>query len=223
MIIVLGSAHDPVARSMIDTFTDAHLCSAEDLCSPGWVWPIDHMRDPVWVVEGRPVPDETVSGVFVRRTCVYPEELMGTHPDDREYLAAECSAFLSFVLARTGARVVNPVIDGAFGEEALRLERWMPAARSVGQAVAPLRFHDGEVEEIARSAIVVDVVDGEAFGDLDVALLQRLALMARKIGVDYGNFVVDPADRLLSVSTAAAPGDRAAARLGRLLEKRAAP
>ena len=85
-----------------------------------------------WVIDGATVPDADVTGVLVRRTYVYPEELVTTHRDDREYLAAEATAFLIFVLSRTGAVVINEVGDGALGDDAIRPERWMRVAAGMG-------------------------------------------------------------------------------------------
>src|SRR4029450_746262 len=91
----------------------ARPCGAAHPPPPGWRWPVASPEPARWVVDGRVVDDHEVTGVFVRRTHVYPEELVSTHPDDRAYLAAESTAFLIFVLSRTAARVVNPVAAGA--------------------------------------------------------------------------------------------------------------
>src|SRR6185295_2809071 len=109
MIVVVGSRHDPVATDLVALWPDAALCSAEDLVHQGWVWRLAQPASRKWIVDSKLVPDGEVSGVFIRRGNVYPEELKATHPEDRDFLASENHAFLTFVLATTSALVVNPV------------------------------------------------------------------------------------------------------------------
>jgi hypothetical protein len=138
MIVVVGSRHDQVATRLVATWKSAALCSAEDLTRAGLAWEVQGRARRTWVVDGALVDDADVTGVFLRRSAVYPEELTSTHSDDRVYLAAEAHAFLVFVLASTRATVVNPVVDGGFGEEALRHERTVQAAAEGRIAIAPL-------------------------------------------------------------------------------------
>ena len=82
MIVVVGRRHDRDACGVVAAWPDARLLSAEDLTSVGWEWA--GTGDPTtWVVDGDRVADEEVSGVFVRRSTVYPDELGHVHPDDR--------------------------------------------------------------------------------------------------------------------------------------------
>src|SRR5262245_60155267 len=125
MILILGSRHDLVARELASSWNGAALSTAEDLTQPGWSLPPGERESQTWVAGGKRVEDSAVTGIFLRRSAVYAEELQSTHPDDRAYLAAESHAFLVAMLARTRARVANPVCDGSMGEETLRPDRWM--------------------------------------------------------------------------------------------------
>lgn len=205
MIVVLGSRHDPAARFLLESMQDAALCSAEDLTRPGWAWPLGSSGFGRWIVEGEIVDDPEVTGVLVRRSCVYPEELTATHPDDREYLAAEATAFLTFVLERTGACVVNPVNGGAMGEEAIRLENWIPLANQLNLKTAPLRLTPRLKPAAPESARVIEVVGSETFGDAAQQLEGRLAALAKQLGLLFGTFVLDGNDRLVAVSATGRP------------------
>ena len=103
MIVVVGSRHDEVSRNLVDRWSAA-LCSAEDLITQGWVWHVGQGARR-WIVDNESVADDSITCVFVRRSAVYADELVGIHPDDRTYLAAETQAFLGFILATTRARV----------------------------------------------------------------------------------------------------------------------
>lgn len=218
MIVVVGSRHDPVAAALVAGWRGAALSSAEDLVRPGWVWPADASATRTWVVEGNRVPDAEVTGVFLRRSAVYPEELTTTHPDDRRYLAAETHAFLGFVLATTSARVLNPVVDGAFGEEALRPERWMAAAAAAGFAVRPVHVRsEGRARRGPRSAWLVEVVGREIFGEGPPATRDRAGRLAETLGLGWGAFAFDGRDRLFAVTGSPGPSPAATEALGRLL------
>jgi hypothetical protein len=220
VIVVLGSRHDPIARSIVDALPNAVLCSADDLTLPGWEWWLGSSGENHWVAGGARIADAEVTGVLVRRTCVYPEELTRTHADDREYLAAETTAFLSFVLSHTGARVVNPVADGAFGEEAIRVERWMQEAREIPLEVAPLRLSLDAASARAAPATMIEVVGNEAFHDAPHPLLHQFVELAQRLRLDYCRFLLDTEGRLVGVSGAGQPSGPALATLSHLLAGR---
>lgn len=220
MIVVVGSSHDSVATGLVASWPQAALCSAEDLVSPGWVW-----RQPgakTWIVDGQPISDDQVTGVFVRRASVYAEELMTTHPDDRAYLASEIHSFLVFVLASTAARVVNPIDEGAFGEAALRPHRWTQLASQLGIPLRPLRVTSESREPTRYRTSIVEVVGAEVFSDAPASPGNKARSLAQALAIGWGVFVFDSRKRLVTVNTSRPPSDAAAAALGRLLETRPA-
>jgi len=217
VIVVVGSRHDRVARSLVEALPAAALCGAEDLTRPGWVWPIASPEPARWVVDGRMVDDREVTGVLVRRTHIYPEELLSTHRDDRAYLAAESTAFLTFVLSRTGARVVNPVAAGALGDEAIRPERWMPLAVAAGLTPAPLRLRPAVTPRPSPKPTTVEVVAGTAFGVAPPRLRAGAVGLAAALGIAYAAFAFDGRGRLVTVSSAHPPGRAARRALASLL------
>ena len=179
---------------------------------------IDHAEDGGrWVVDGEIVNDAEVTGVFVRRSGVYPEEFPSTHPDDRAYLAAESPAFLVFLLSATRATVANPVVDGAFGEEAIRAERWLAAAAQAKTEVVPLRVTDDGVPRRAAEHFVVEVVGDEAFGLASTGVKMAARRIVRRLGLAWATVLFDRRQRLLAVTAARPPGEQAIAALGRLL------
>jgi hypothetical protein len=218
MIVVVGSCHDSVATELIALWPRAALCSAEDLVRPGWVWHHGQPESYTWIVDTRPVRDEEVTGVFIRRSAVYAEELVTTHPADRAFLAAEAHAFLTFALATTSARVVNPVIDGAFGEEALRPERWSAVASEVGISVRPIRVTSAPRRRTRYRMYEVEVVGDEVIGDGPTPVLEGAGRLANALGMVWGVFLFDARHRLVIATSARRPSAAAAATLGRLLE-----
>ena len=216
MIVVVGSRHDPVASALCERWPSAGLCSAEDLGAPGWSWSYPETGHRTWQVGGRAVADAEVTGVFVRRSAVYPEELSHFHPEDRAFQAAELHAFLTFVLATSAARVVNPVFDGAFGEEAIGGERITAAARACGLEVAPFRVSPEGFVSQAREIVEVEVVADQAFGDLGPMDRKALAIAA-DTGIEWGVFRFDSDGRFVAATAGRPPGDAAADALGRRL------
>lgn len=73
--------------------------------------------------------------------------------------------FLKFVLATTAARVINPVSDAGFGEEALRPHRWTAFASEVGVSIRPLRVSTEPVRRKRYRTSEVEVVGQDVFGD----------------------------------------------------------
>ena len=209
MIVVVGSRHDPVAIGLAAGLPRGALCGADDLTRPGWCWPLASPEGARWVVDGCTVDDRDVRGVIVRRNRVHPEELLATHADDREYLAAEATAFLGFVLSRTAARVVNRPVDGLLGDDALRPEQWMAAALRLGLAVAPLQMRSGGRLPAPGAAEPLEVAVGRAFGSGPPARHAAAVALAAELGLDFACLVFDGRGRLLALSTQGDPSLRA--------------
>ena len=218
MIVVVGSRHDLVAQELVASWPDAALCSAEDLVRPGWVWRYGRTASRTWVVDTKRVCDDDVTGVFVRRPTVYPEELTSTHPEDRPFLASEIHSFLTFVLATTSARVVNPVSDGAFGEEALRPHRWVAAASEVGISIRPLRVTSEPGRQTRYRTCEVQVVGDEIFGDVPRRFADSARRLAQALGIGWAIFLFDAQLRLVTVTAARRPSNEAVAALAHLLQ-----
>ena len=225
MIVVVGSRHDPVAVELVRQWPGAALCGADDLMGSGWRWPArvcsgsDERR---WVVNGDVVLDAEVTGVYVRRSAVYPDELTSTHSDDRAYLASEATAFLVYVLATTGAVVVNPVGDGTLVAPALRPELWMRVAAGLGVPVSPLRLSSdvspppGGSESEPTS--LVEVVAGEALTTGYLASASVAVVGA--LGLQWAAVRFDRSGHLCGLTSSSAPSTEAADRLGVLLSDR---
>jgi hypothetical protein len=218
MIVIVGSRQDAVAAGLLEAWPDTLLCSAQDLTRTGWSWGVPQGTDARWVIDGRVVPDSNVSGVFVRRSTVYPEELLSTHPDDRRYLAAEAHAFLVFILAASRARVVNPVFDGAYGDEAMQPERWTSVARQLGITVAPLRLASGRAVALPSCDVIVEAVDGQVFGTGSPRQHEVARTLMHSLGLLSASFAFDGRSRVVTISGTRPPADcDALASLGRLL------
>lgn len=222
MIVVAGSRHDPVAAALVRAWPGAALCSAEDMTRPGWVCRNDDASPLRWVVEGQSVADAEITGAFVRRSAFYPEEFVSTHRDDRAFLAGEARAFLGYLLSRTGATVANRPRDGAFGQEAIGFEQWMPAACREGLSVRPLRLASRPARRPRwrRPPFVVDLAGGEAFGDAPAGLKAAAARLARALDLVWATALFDGRRRLLTLTTAAEPGREALEALGAILARR---
>lgn len=222
MIVVVGSRHDPVAAALVREWPDSALCSAEDMTAPGWLCRNDRSRPLRWVVEGRPVEDEDVTGIFVRRSAFYPEEFTSTHPEDRAFLAGEAQAFLGLALSRTRATVANPPRDGALGGEALGFEHWMAAALREGLAIRPFRLTSVRRRRPPRQRppLAVEVAGGESFGDAPAALKAGALRLAEALGLVWATALFDGRRRLMALTVAAEPGPQARQALGALLARR---
>jgi len=213
VIVIIGSRHDALAAELLACWPAAALCSAEDLLSPGWVWRLggaDAARR--WVVQGRVVDDDEVSGVFVRRSAVFAGELAGVHPDDRAYMAAEATAFVSALLARTRARRAQPLIDGAYGDEVLRAERLAQAARRAAVVLAPFTSRSAAPAEPRPPKRWVEVVNNEV---LDGGSPRQRAIALRLVEAlawPWAAVAFDAHSRVqgLALTRPAAPATRAA-------------
>jgi len=136
MIAVLASRLDQEATALVAAWSaaGAALLSAEDLCSPGWIFDPGDPAAGTAVVAGQAVPVASLRAVLTRRPAVVAEELGAIAAADRSYVAAELNAFMVGWLSALPCRVVNrPTTRSLCGPAWNRLQ-WQAAAARAGVA-----------------------------------------------------------------------------------------
>jgi hypothetical protein len=136
VIAVLASQFDPSASALVSTWSSAGaiLLSAEDLCSPGWVFHLQRPADGTAVAGGRTIKVSSIRAVLTRRPGVVAEELRRIHPDDRSYVAAETNAFLLAWLNALPCRIVNRPTARSLCGPAWGTLQWKSVAAKAGLA-----------------------------------------------------------------------------------------
>ena len=136
MIAVLASQFDPEARALVAAWSNAgaELLSAEDLCSPGWIFQLNDPSEGIAVVGGKRVKVSELRAVLTRRPAVVAEELGRINSADRAYVAAETNAFLVAWLSALPCRVVNRPRPSSLCGPAWDALHWHAAAAKAGLA-----------------------------------------------------------------------------------------
>jgi hypothetical protein len=116
--------------------------------------------------------------------------------------------------------VINPVEDGALGDDVIRPERWMRVAAALGITVAPLRLTPRQTAPRLTRTTTVEVVGHEIFGEASPPRRQAAARLAEGLGLLYATFVFDGRGRLVTMSSVKPPSGPAVVALGRLLSLR---
>ncbi len=141
MLVVLASAWDAAAAELAARWRShgAVLVTPADLSAPGWEY-----RHPCgrWtgVAGGRRLDPATLDGVVTRLDVVRAADLPHVASADREYVAAEMTAFLLAWLSALACPVIDRPSPGCLCGPAWSPARWLTAAAAIGQPVAPLRL-----------------------------------------------------------------------------------
>ena len=107
------------------------LISAEDLCSPGWVF--EPRASGGYFVAGRErLSVAALTGVLVRRSAVVAEELVWLAHEDRAYVAAEANAFLVAWLSALPCPVFNRPTPTSLSGPGWSQLYWQHAAARAG-------------------------------------------------------------------------------------------
>jgi hypothetical protein len=141
MILILASRHDDGARRAVAAWEadGARLLTAEDLSRPGWQYsPLQPGRSVAMVGSDRVTADE-IEAVLIRLPAVVGDELPGIVSEDRDYVAAEMTAFLVAWLTSLECRVVNRPTPTCLMGPNWRPEQWSLAAAKAGMRVRPVR------------------------------------------------------------------------------------
>ena len=197
MLVVVGSRHDPGACEIVQQWErwGAALLSCEDLSASGWRYsPSDHAASRA-VVSGQVIPDAAIRGVLVRRPWILQQELTWIAAADREFVAAEMSAFLLAWLSQLPCPVLNRPRGSSLCGPNWQPQQWAHMAANVGFPVEPSRWQvppsaRAKVEETSDralqsvEAVVVgdrclgDVNDDQAANAKNLAAAAGVALLA---------------------------------------------
>jgi len=176
VIAVLASRFDPEAQSLVAAWSNAGavLLSAEDLCSPGWIFYPDDAASGAAVIGGQRVRTADLRAVLTRRPAVVAEELGRIDPADRAYVAAETNAFMVAWLSALPCRVVNRPTPTSLCGPAWDAFHWRAAAASAG-----LTWENSPHHEEAHTVVVCGARTLFARDDQEHATALKLASVAR--------------------------------------------
>jgi hypothetical protein len=138
---------------------------------------------------GEIIPEKEITGVLTRVPWVNPVELVCIRGEDRDYIAAELSAFLLSWLTSLDIPVVNRPMPGCLAGPPWRVAQWVAAATVAGLMVAP---QHGVVGALAPARVTV--VGSECFGDVADDLCSASLRLAALANVDLLDVFFDGTD-----------------------------
>jgi hypothetical protein len=185
MLIVLADERDAAARRLVEHWRGhgARLMHARDLGSPGWCHGAPGTGESRAVIGGAIVPCRAITGVVTRIACVRPTDLPQIAEADREYVAAEYTAFLTAWLDALTCPVVNRPSAASLLGPVLSQERWLLRAARAGLALSTTRYRVPDPERPFADAAVT-VVGERWFGGVAPELGVQAVRLARQAGVE---------------------------------------
>lgn len=191
MLVIVASRRDPEARTLVARWAEhrAVLLTCEELSLPGWRHHLDGRAEDVAVLGGRPRPVGEIRGVLVRWPAIFDAELLQIVEEDRQYVAAEMTAFLRSWLRSLPCPVVNRPSACSLVGPAWRPEQWVRIAARLRIPVHPVRRRvrppaepSSDQETILSQRVTV--VGERWFGEVDPILGARAVRLARAAGVE---------------------------------------
>lgn len=190
VVVIFANRQDAGARSLVDRWSPhAALLTCEDLSVAGWRHTSDQRAGDRAVIAGRLVAREEIAGALIRWPAVFGWELHHILAEDREYVAAEMTAFLRAWLTRLRCPVLNRPSTASLIGPSWRPEQWVRAAAELGIPVRPLRRHLAFPGEPAPPLAVeggfttVTILGEACFGQVDPILKDRARSLATAAGV----------------------------------------
>jgi hypothetical protein len=185
MLIVLADERDAAARRLVEHWRGhgARLMHARDLGSPGWCHGAPGAGESRAAIGGAIVPYCEIAGVVTRIPCVRPVDLPQIAEADREYVAAEYTAFLTAWLDGLRCPVVNRPSAASLLGPVLSQERWLLRAARAGITLSAARYAVPDpVRPLAEAAVTV--VGERWFGRVASELGIQAVRLARHAGVE---------------------------------------
>lgn len=164
MIVVVADDADDEALGLVARWraADAIRLTPLDLSCAGWS---AHFPDagPRFVAEGEARPTADIGGVLVRLHSISPHHLPHFGEADREYAAAEMTAFMAYWLSALPCPVVNRPSPSLLLGPAWTNEQWLSFAVGVGIPVVPVTVDRDTLVGASRPLEWVTVVGERAF------------------------------------------------------------
>ena len=186
MLLIVASSADEVARQLAVRWKehDACLLTPLDLSREGWQYhlPVSSSQG---TVLGRSFSREQIRGVLSRLPRVCEEDIPHIVAEDRGYVAAEMTAFLTAWLSWLPCPVLNEVTTTCLAGPDWRRERWVHLAAQLGMKVRRMELTTGsEDERLDYGHLTAITIFGDrVLGDANAELASRVRRMALVAGV----------------------------------------
>jgi hypothetical protein len=179
VLVIVGSRHDPGAASLVRRWqtSGAALMTCEDLSVSGWRFYVGCSGTATAVVSGGVIAVDEITGVLTRRPWVLEAELQHIAAADREYVAAEMTAFMVAWLSRLPCPVLNRPTSGCLSGPHWSSLQWRHLASRLRIPVQP------PTSAAPDRVVDLTVVAGQCFGRADSALAAQAIELAAAAGV----------------------------------------
>lgn len=176
MLLVLAGVGDWRGADLCERWAPAgaRLMTPDDLALPGWRHEPARPCSGVAVAGGEPLATAEIAGVCTLLPCVLADELRSIRRQDREYVAAEMTAFLCAWLSSLSCAVLNRPSPARLCGPAWSPVRWLWFAAKAGLPT---------VAEPPVETLDVTVVGSRAFGASSAAERSLALELARRAGV----------------------------------------
>jgi hypothetical protein len=191
VLVVVAGRGDKKARDLAERWAPwgAAVLTSEDLSVAGWRYLLDDPEDSGLVIDGQAVAAREITGVLTRLAYVPEHELRRILPEDRDFAAAEMTAFLLSWLTSLRCPVLNRPTPASLAGPGWRHEQWVHTAGRLGVPVQPVAWrleYEAETpdEEPAPPDVTVTVVGSRCLGTADDTLVAQARRLAAAAGAN---------------------------------------
>jgi hypothetical protein len=186
----MASERDEQARAFATRYARHGLLMLvpADLSRRGWRWRSTDPRSSVALIKAQRLLPDDIDGVITRLPWVLPCDLPDIQAGDREYVAAEISAFLLTWLASLRCPLLNRPSAQCLSGPGWHPQMWLGKAQELGIPTRAFHQHasltgqPAVAEPEPRDAVTLTVVGAAVVGKADAVLqrnARRLAAAAR--------------------------------------------
>lgn len=189
IVLVVSSRYDDAAHDLVSKWPGqrALLLTAEDLSRPGWRCALPDDGALVGIVGERHLSKEQIAGVLTHWPRFLPVDLPDVHSRDRDFVAAEATAFLSWWLSNLSCPVLNRPSSVSLCGPVWRQEQWLAAGKSLGVPITS-SFRSVSRSRLERADVPLGchltVVGDSCVGDAPATLCDYARALAKHADVE---------------------------------------
>ncbi len=187
MLVVLAGRDDRAARRFVYRWDgEARLLTCRDLSTYGWRYSPGAPGGTA-VIDERVVETAAITAVLTRLPAVSERDLGAIAIEDRSYVAAEMTAYLSAWLSDLECPVLNPPSPYYLMGPHLRKEIWTQTATLLGIPVVPVRHSvprepENGSDDRHRATITITVIGRRTVGEVQQSVADAGLALAQAAG-----------------------------------------
>jgi len=190
MILVVANSTDDTAQDLVNSFPKGLAClfTAQSLSNAGLVTYTNQFNDSFITINGVKILFASITGVITLIPVIFDWELIQIQKEDREYVASEMNAFMTYLLSKLSCPKLNFPSATFLSGQNWRREHWIQIASHLKIPVQSFTYDSKNKDVNYRnndSIIRITIIGNQHFGSTNKILIAYAFQLAKYTQLEF--------------------------------------